>query len=202
MVSPKCSGNTVRKNFLTKEGIVSSYAIHQDYTGKAHKNCKALAFLIGNKYIFPTTFEKEVTSDLTGERCILMGMIQAAFVAQYKVLKRHGHSPLEAYHETVYEALNSLYPLINDKGMAWLYKNCSSTAQRGAIDWSKTFEKQLIPMIDSCYHSVKSGKEVKRVLEYNNDPNYRENLDNELKSIEFQELWQIDKHLRLINKDQ
>uniref|UniRef100_A0A6C0J3N7 Ketol-acid reductoisomerase n=1 Tax=viral metagenome TaxID=1070528 RepID=A0A6C0J3N7_9ZZZZ len=202
MVSPKCSGNTVRKNFLSGEGVVSSYAIYQDHTKEAYNNCKSLGFLIGNNYMFQTTFEKEVLSDLTGERCILMGMIQAAFVAQYKVLKKHGHSPLEAYHETVYEALNSLYPLINDKGMSWLYKNCSTTAQRGAIDWSKTFEKQLIPMIDACYHSVKSDAEVKRVIECNSDPSYRIKLDNELQEIENQELWEIDKHLRIINKDQ
>ena len=200
MVSPKCSGKTVRDNFLNGNGITSSFAIYNDYNGAFNK-CMALAFAIGNNYVFETTFEKEVISDLTGERCILMGMIQAAFLAQYKVLRKNGHSPLEAYHETIEEALTSLYPIINENGMDWLYKNCSQTAQRGAIDWANVFEPKLKPMIQECYDSVKNDTEIKRLIECNETPDYQTILQEELDDISEQEMWQIKQKLKTLNKN-
>ena len=196
LVAPKGAGMTVRDQYLSGGGINASYAIHQDYTDKAFDTCMALAFGIGCNNLFETTFEKEVYSDLTGERCVLMGLIQGAFSAQYKVLRNNGHSPAEAYNETVEEALVSLYPLISDKGMDWLYSNCSTTAQRGALDWAPKFEKVIKPLIEECYESVKSGKEVKRVIESNESHNYRENLYKELSDISKQELWKTAKKLR------
>ena len=196
LVAPKGAGATVRNQFLKGSGINSSYAIHQDFTGKAFDKCMALTFGIGTGHVFETTFEKEVHSDLTGERCVLMGLIQGAFLAQYDVLRQNGHSPSEAYNETVEEALVSLFPLISDKGMDWLYANCSTTAQRGALDWAPRFEQVLKPVIQECYQDVVSGKEVKRVIESNSDENYRENLNKELDQVGNQELWQVAKILR------
>tara|TARA_B100001093_G_C26778173_1_gene993349 strand:+ start:416 stop:1531 length:1116 start_codon:yes stop_codon:yes gene_type:complete len=198
MVSPKCSGDTVRKNFRNERGFVSSYAIYRDYTNTAFETCMALAFSMGNNYVFETTFENETVSDLTGERCILMGMIQAAFSAQYNVLRKNGHSPLEAYHETVYEALNSLYPLINTNGMDWMYKNCSPTAQRGALDWSKRFEGKLEDMVEECYTSVKNEEEVKRVIEKKSS---RNELEKELQAIVEQEVWKVHRQVNDLKKD-
>jgi len=200
MVSPKCSGKSVRDHFLSGEGFTSSFAIHNDIDN-ARELCMAIAFAIGNNYVFETTFENEVVSDLTGERCILMGMIQAAFLAQYKVLRNNGHSPLEAYHETVEEALTSLYPIIDENGMDWLYKNCSTTAQRGAIDWANVFEPKLTDMIQDCYDSVKDETEVKRLIECNEDPNYHEVLKNELDAISHQEMWQIKQEIKKLKSD-
>jgi ketol-acid reductoisomerase len=199
MVSPKCSGKTVRRHFNNK-GFASSYAVYKDFDGEAEEICLALAFLIGNNYVFKTTFEKEVLSDLTGERCVLMGLIQGAFLAQYRVLRENGHSPCEAYHETIDEALQSLYPLINEKGMDWLYSNCSTTAQRGALDWAPRFEEKIKPVIRECYNDVKTDKEVKRVIECNKKPEYRELLDQELDEIRNQEMWNIGGQLREIKK--
>lgn len=200
LVAPKCSGRTVRQNFLNRKGFNSSYAIHQD-SGDAFETTMALAFGIGNNLLFETTFEKEVISDLTGERCILMGMIQAAFSAQYKVLRSHGHSPLEAYNETVEEALKSLYPIINENGMDWLYANCSTTAQRGALDWAPKFEEKLIPMIEECYQSVKDETEVRNVIEANSDGNYRKKLDKELEEMASQELWSVFRQIRKLDRE-
>jgi len=195
MVAPKCSGNTVRQHFLNGRGFNSSYAIYQNHNN-AREICYSYSFLIGNNYIFETTFDKEVISDLTGERCILMGMIQAAFSAQYKVLRENGHSPLEAYNETVEEALNSLYPLISQNGMEWMYRNCSTTAQRGAIDWSKKFEEKLIPMIEECYESVKNNTELNIIMECNKNPDYNVILDEELDTMSKQELWRVSKQIK------
>lgn len=191
LVAPKGAGMTVRNKFIRGEGINSSYAIHQDYSGNAKDKCLTYAFGIGSGYVFETTFEKEVYSDLLGERCVLMGLIQGAFLAQYNVLRKYGHSPSEAYNETVEEALVSLYPLIENKGMDWMYENCSTTAQRGALDWAPRFEKCLSHLIEECYMEVKNGNEARRVIESNSDSSYRERLNDELKEIKEQELWRV-----------
>jgi ketol-acid reductoisomerase len=200
MVAPKGAGMTVRDKFLEGKGINVSYAIHQDFTGKAKDTCLALAFSIGCGHAFETTFEKEVYSDLVGERCVLMGMIQGAFCAQYDILRKRGHSPVEAYNETVEEALVSLWPLVNDKGMDWLYRNCSTTAQRGALDWAPIFEKALKPIIDECYRKVSDGSEVKKLIEINEDVYYNEKLSKELDDINKHELWTVAKQMRKLRQ--
>ena len=196
LVAPKGSGLTVRNHFVNGGGINVSYAVHQNYTGHAEEKCLALAFGIGCGHAFKTNFRNEVFSDLTGERSVLMGLIQGAFSAQYKVLRENGHSPSEAYNETVEEALESLFPLISEKGMDWLYANCSTTAQRGALDWAPRFEKVLKPVIEDCYNKVESGVEADIVIKSNSDINYRENLNLELTEMANQELWQVARHLR------
>lgn len=196
LVAPKGSGLTVRTQFEAGTGINASFAIHQDFTGKARERCLATAFAIGCGHAFETTFEKEVYSDLTGERSVLMGMIEGAFRAQYAVLRENGHSPSEAFNETVEEALQSLYPLINQKGMDWMYANCSTTAQRGALDWAPVFEKAIKPVIEDVYKSVVSGEETRRSIESNSKPDYREKLEVELKEIDDSEMWTAGRVLR------
>ena len=196
LVAPKGSGLTVRNKFLEGKGINASYAIFQNPSGTAEDITRALAFSIGCGYLFETTFQNEVYSDLVGERCVLMGLIQGAFSAQYNILRSRGHSPSEAYNETVEEALESLYPLVADKGMDWMFKNCSTTAQRGALDWAPIFEDLITPIIDHCYQEVKTGREAERVININSDPNYREKLNKELDHIYNQELWQTAREMR------
>ena len=196
LVAPKGSGLTVRTHFQEGRGINSSYAIHQDATGRARERCIATAFAIGSGHLFETTFEREVYSDLTGERCVLMGLLQGAFLAQYEVLRDHGHSPSEAFNETIEEALESLYPLVSSKGMDWMYSNCSTTAQRGALDWAPKFHQALKPIIEECYQSVVSGKEAQIAIESNSKPDYREKLETELHAINNQEMWLAGKQLR------
>ena len=187
---------TVRTHFQEGRGINSSYAIHQDATGRARERCIATAFAIGSGHLFETAFEREVYSDLTGERCVLMGLLQGAFLAQYEVLRDHGHSPSEAFNETIEEALASLYPLVSSKGMDWMYSNCSTTAQRGALDWAPKFHHALKPVIEECYQSVVSGKEAQIAIESNSKPDYREKRDTELDAINNQEMWLAGKQLR------
>ncbi|MBF0349409.1 MAG: ketol-acid reductoisomerase [SAR324 cluster bacterium] len=196
LVAPKGSGLTVRTHFEAGRGINASWAIHQDFTGKAKDRCVATAFAIGSGHLFQTTFEKEVHSDLTGERCVLMGLIQGAFLAQYEVLREHGHSPSEAYNETIEEALQSLYPLIAEKGMDWMFANCSTTAQRGALDWAPKFHKAVKPVIEECYQSVITGNEAKLSIDSNSRANYRVELEKELQAMQDQEMWQAGKALR------
>lgn len=196
LVAPKGSGMSVRTLFEAGSGINASYAIHQDYTKRAKDRCLATAFAIGSGHVFETTFENEVYSDLTGERCVLMGLIEGAFRAQFNVLRAHGHSPSEAFNETVEEALQSLYPLINQRGMDWMYANCSTTAQRGALDWAPRFEQVLQPVIEECYQSVRAGKEAKKAIEANSRPDYREQLNKELAAIDQSEMWTAGRVLR------
>jgi len=201
LVAPKGSGTTVRRLFLEGKGINASYAIHQDATGKALDRCLATGIAIGSGYMFETTFQKEVFSDLTGERGVLMGAIYGLWLAQYEVLREHGHSPSEAFNETVEEATQSLYPLIAENGMDWMYANCSTTAQRGALDWFKVFRDATKPTFEKLYQSVASGEETRRTLECNSAPDYRAKLEVELKEVAASEMWEAGKVVRSLRPE-
>src|SRR5881398_3316440 len=201
LVAPKGSGTTVRRHFLEGRGINSSFAIHQDATGRARERCLACGIAIGSGYLFETTFEKEVVSDLTGERGVLMGAIYGLWLAQYEVLRAHGHSPQEAFNETVEEATQSLYPLIAEKGMDWMYANCSTTAQRGALDWFKRFRDCSKPVFEELYQKVAKGDETRRVLESNTRKDYRQQLEKELKEVAASELWQAGTVVRSLRPE-
>ncbi len=196
LVAPKGSGLNVRRNFLAGAGINSSYAIFQDATGRANERTMALGIGIGSGYLFPTTFQKEVVSDLTGERGVLMGALAGIMEAQYEVLRKNGHSPSEAFNETVEELTQSLIRLVDEKGMDWMYGNCSTTAQRGALDWKPKFKKATLPVFKALYKSVKTGKETARVLRVCSGPNYKELLAKELNIIGKSEMWQAGAAVR------
>ena len=196
LVAPKGSGLSVRRNFLDGSGINSSFAVFQDYTGKAREKTLALGIAMGSGYLFPTTFENEVFSDLTGERGVLMGAIAGIMEAQYDELRKHGHSPSEAFNETVEEFTQSLIKLAAEKGMDWLYANCSTTAQRGALDWKGRFRDAVAPLFSELYKRVQDGTEAKIVLEKNSQPDYREKLDAELAVMRNSEMWQAGEKVR------
>ena len=196
LVAPKGSGRSVRKNFLEGRGINSSYAIHQDATGHAQDVVCALGIGVGSGFLFKTDFQSEVTSDLLGERGVLMGGIAGMMEAQYNILRKHGHSPSEAFNETVEEATQSLYPLIGENGMDWMFANCSTTAQRGALDWKDKFRKAVEPVFEDLYESVVSGKEADRSIKLNSEPDYREKLQRELDEIHNSEIWQAGAKVR------
>ena len=201
LCAPKGSGTTVRRLFLEGRGINSSFAIHQDATGRARDRVLALGVAIGSGYLFETTFQKEVYSDLTGERGVLMGAIYGLWLAQYEVLRANGHSPSEAFNETVEEATQSLYPLIAEKGMDWMYANCSTTAQRGALDWFEAFRDASKPVFEKLYHSVATGEETRRTLEANSRPDYREQLEKELKVVADSEMWRAGALIRSLRPE-
>jgi ketol-acid reductoisomerase len=196
LIAPKGSGKTVRKIFLEGRGINASYAVYQDATGKAEDTARAMGIGIGSGFLFKTTFEKEVYSDLTGERGVLMGAIAGLMEAQYNLLRKKGHSPSEAFNETVEEATQSLIPLIGEKGMDWMFANCSTTAQRGALDWKEKFRKATEPVFAELYESVESGKEAARTIKKNSEPDYREKLQEELDTMSNNEMWQAGKKVR------
>jgi ketol-acid reductoisomerase len=201
LVAPKGSGTTVRRLFLEGKGINASYAVYQDATGKAAERAKALGIAIGSGYLFETTFKKEVFSDLTGERGVLMGAIYGLWLAQYEVLREHGHSPSEAFNETVEEATQSLYPLIAENGMDWMYANCSTTAQRGALDWFRRFRDAARPVFEELYRKVADGEETRRVLESNSRSDYRQQLEKELKAVADSEMWQAGAVVRSLRPE-
>lgn len=201
MAAPKGSGTSVRANFLAGSGINSSFAVHQDYTGRAEERAIALGIAIGSGYLFPTTFQKEVYSDLTGERGILMGALAGVMEAQYNLLRSKGHSPSEAFNETVEELTQSLIRLVDKNGMDWMYANCSTTAQRGALDWRHAFRKAVEPVFEDLYKSVENGEEVRVVLAANSSADYKEKLDAELKEMRESEMWQAGAAVRSLRPD-
>jgi ketol-acid reductoisomerase len=198
MVAPKGSGTSVRRNFLTGAGINSSFAIYQDATGRAEERCLAVGIGIGSGYLFPTTFEHEVFSDLTGERGVLMGALAGIMEAQYDVLRQQGHTPSEAFNETVEELTQSLIRLVDENGMDWMYSNCSATAQRGALDWKPKFKQAVLPVFRQLYQRVKTGKECARVLSACGKPNYQEQLTKELNAIGSSEMWRAGRAVRAL----
>lgn len=196
LAAPKGSGTSLRRLFLAGKGLNSSYAIFQDATGRAYDRIIALGIGIGSGYLFETDFKREVYSDLTGERGTLMGAIQGLFAAQYDLLRSRGHSPSEAFNETVEEATESLYPLVAENGMDWMYANCSTTAQRGALDWWKKFRDATRPVFEELYDSVASGKEAQLSIDSNSQADYREKLEVELKELRESEMWRAGKTVR------
>jgi ketol-acid reductoisomerase len=189
MVAPKGSGTSVRANFLDGSGINSSFAVEQDATGKALDRTLALGIAVGSGYLFRTTFKQEVYSDLTGERGVLMGALAGIMEAQYATLRAHGHSPSESFNETVEELTQSLIRLVGKNGMDWMYANCSTTAQRGALDWRHEFRKATAPVFEKLYKSVETGEETRIVIEANSKPDYQVGLDKELKEMRESEMW-------------
>ncbi len=201
LVAPKGSGTSLRRMFLAGKGLNSSFAIHQDATGKGRTRAIALGIGVGSGYLFETDFRKEVYSDLTGERGTLMGAIAGIFEAQYNTLRKNGHSPSEAFNETVEELTQSLMPLVAENGMDWMYANCSTTAQRGALDWKGRFREVTQPVFDELYESVASGKEAERTIKLNSQPDYRVKLEAELKTLHDSEIWQAGQAVRSLRPE-
>jgi ketol-acid reductoisomerase len=201
LVAPKGSGTSLRRMFLQGRGLNSSYAIFQDATGKAFERVVALGIGVGSGYLFETTFKKEVYSDLTGERGTLMGAIQGIFAAQYEVLRKNGHSPSEAFNETVEELTQSLMPLVAENGMDWMYANCSTTAQRGALDWWKRFRDASLPVFTDLYNEVAAGREAQLSIDSNSKDDYRVKLEEELKELRESEMWRAGAAVRKLRPE-
>lgn len=196
LIAPKGSGTSLRRLFLEGKGLNSSYAVYKDATGKARERVFALGIGVGSGYLFETDFRKEVFSDLTGERGVLMGAIAGIMEAQYNLLRKMGHSPSEAFNETVEELSQSLLPLVAENGMDWMYANCSTTAQRGALDWKNRFRDAVAPVFDTLYESVASGNEARITIEANKQPDYRKKLARELDELHNSEMWQAGATVR------
>ncbi|REC60701.1 ketol-acid reductoisomerase [Chryseobacterium pennae] len=201
LVAPKGSGTSLRRMFLQDRGLNSSFAVYQDATGKARERVTALGIAIGSGYLFETDFKKEVYSDLAGERGTLMGAVQGIFAAQYDVLRKKGHSPSEAFNETVEELTQSLMPLVAENGMDWMYANCSTTAQRGALDWWKRFRDATSPLFEELYDNVAAGNEAQRSIDSNSKPDYREKLEVELTELRESEMWRAGKTVRSLRPE-
>ena len=201
LIAPKGSGTSLRRMFIEGRGLNSSYAVFQDATGRAFERVVALGIGVGSGYLFETDFKREVYSDLTGERGTLMGAIQGIFAAQYDTLRAHGHTPSEAFNETVEELTQSLMPLVAENGMDWMYANCSTTAQRGALDWWKRFRDATKPVFEELYGEVAAGNEAQRSIDLNSKPDYREKLNEELREMRESEMWQTGAVVRKLRPE-
>lgn len=196
LAAPKGSGTSLRRLFQEGKGLNSSFAVFQDATGRATERCLALGIGIGSGYLFETTFKKEVYSDLTGERGILMGALAGVMEAQYNVLRKNGHTPSEAFNETVEELTESLIKLVGENGMDWMFANTSTTAQRGALDWKGPFRDATTPVFEQLYAKVAAGEEAQRSIDTNSQDDYRVKLEAELAEIRDSEMWQAGKTVR------
>jgi ketol-acid reductoisomerase len=130
-----------------------------------------------------------------------MGALAGVMEAQYDTLRQHGHTPSEAFNETVEELTQSLIRLVAEKGMDWMFANCSTTAQRGALDWAPKFKKAVMPVFESLYDEVSSGKEAAHVIAKNSDPEYRVKLEKELDVVKNSEFWKAGTTVRSLRPE-
>ena len=130
-----------------------------------------------------------------------MGCLAGVMEAQYNVLRKNGHTPSEAFNETVEELTQSLIRLVDENGMDWMYANCSATAQRGALDWRHRFRDAVAPVFDDLYESVVSGKETEIVMKANSAPDYKERLREELDEIKNSEMWRAGAAVRQLRPE-
>ena len=131
-----------------------------------------------------------------------MGALAGVMEAQYDCLRSNGHSPSEAFNETVEELTQSLIRLVDENGMDWMFSNCSATAQRGALDWKGSFKEATAPVFKKLYYRVKSGEECTRVLDSTGQANYQETLNAELKEMRDSEMWQTGAAVRALRPDE
>ena len=173
LIAPKGSGTSLRRMFLEGRGLNSSFAVFQDATGHAFERVVALGIGVGSGYLFETDFKREVYSDLTGE----------------------------AFNETGEELTQSLMPLVAENGMDWMYANCSTTAQRGALDWWKRFRDAAKPVFEQLYEEVATGREAQRSIDLNSKPDYRQKLEEELRELRESEMWQAGAVVRKLRPE-
>jgi len=202
MVAPKGSGASVARQFPGGQRINASFAVHQDATGRAQERTIAAGDCDWRRAIlFPTTFAHEVHSDLTGERGVLMARWPASWKRSTTCSASTATTPSEAFNETVEELTQSLIRLVDKNGMDWMYANCSTTAQRGALDWRHQFRKAVEPVFDWLYESVVSGEQTRIVLKANSAPDYKVKLDAELREMRESEMWQAGAAVRSLRPD-
>ncbi len=130
-----------------------------------------------------------------------MGALAGVMEAQYETLRANGHTPSEAFNETVEELTQSLIRLVSQNGMDWMYANCSTTAQRGALDWRHEFKKAVMPVYDKLYKSVTSGEETRIVIKANSAPDYQQKLTAELTEMRESEMWQAGAMVRSLRPE-
>ena len=194
---------TIKKHLTAGKALYFSHGFAITYSDRTHivPPADVDVIMVGSGYLFETTFKKEVYSDLTGERGTLMGAIQGLLLAQYETLREHGHEPSEAFNETVEELTQSLMPLFGENGMDWMYANCSTTAQRGALDWMGPFHDAVKPVFEKLYNEVACGNEAQRSIDSNSQPDYREKLNAELKALHDSEMWRAGAVVRKLRPE-
>ena len=186
MVAPKGPGRNLREYFLEGRGVNSSYAVGQDSTGRALERTLATGMAIGSGFLFETTFEDEVVSDLTGERGVLLGAVYGLWQGAYNVLRQDNFSPEDAALHTVEISTQTISKIIGEKGGDGLLRDLQDLRPdlvpyflggfRSAYERSR-------PVFVDLYEKVESGVEARRVLEANSKPDYRETLNRELAQI-------------------
>ena len=99
------------------------------------------------------------------------------------------------------EATHSLYALVAENGMDWMYANCSTTAQSGALDWWKKFRDAVKPVFEELYEEVETGREAQASIDSNSQADYRVKLEAELKELRESEMWQTGKAVRALRPE-
>merc|ERR1711904_764746 len=108
-------------------GINTSLAIENDYSGTCVDKALGWAVGVGAPYCFPTTMCAEFTSDIYGERGILLGGAHGMAEFLYRHFRRSGASPEDAYKRSAEAITGPISHTISKKGMLELYSSFSDS---------------------------------------------------------------------------
>jgi ketol-acid reductoisomerase len=67
------------------------------------------------------------------------GMYVGAIMAQMDILRENGHCTSEIVNESLIEAIDSLNPFMDARGVSYMVDNCSTTARLGTRKWGPRF---------------------------------------------------------------
>jgi len=170
-VCPKGMGPSVRRLYeqgkgTNGAGISCSFAVEQDIDGKATDIALAWAIAIGAPFIFETTLRREYTSDLFGERGVLLGAVHGIAEALYRYfIMECGMCPESAFDASVENITGRLSPIISKQGIIGVYNGLVGQERRHQFE--RAYSSAYWPfyvLMQEIYDEVRTGNEIRSVV--------------------------------------
>lgn len=173
LVAPKGMGPSVRRLYeqgkeVNGAGINASFAVHQDYTGRATEVALGWSIALGSPFTFRTTLESEYKSDIYGERCVILGAVHGIVESLFRRYEAQGMSEEDAFMNSVESITGPINSIISKKGMKALYEGLDA---EGKETFMKAYSAAFKPSMDICYEiyeDVACGNEIKSVVNATN----------------------------------
>jgi ketol-acid reductoisomerase len=169
-VCPKGMGVSVRGLFeqgadADGAGINVSVAVEQDLDGWATDIALAWAIAIGAPFVFATTMEQELRSDVFGERGVLLGAVHGLAESAYLRLRAQGVDEEEAYLRTAQATTGPIAATISHEGIAGVIARFGDTHR---ADFERAYAATYHPVrriLEEIYDEVASGREIEGVID-------------------------------------
>jgi ketol-acid reductoisomerase len=166
---PKGMGPSVRRLFeqgaaIDGAGINASVAVEQDRSGRATDRALGWAVGIGAPAIFATTLRSECTSDVFGERGILLGAVHGIVESLYRRLIEADTSPEEAFERACDALTGPLRRTISRHGLLAVRAAFDPRAQATFDRAYAAAHRVATPILHEIYDEVASGNEIRSVI--------------------------------------